>query len=497
MQLVALPRRSLQQIETLAAPLEGLNEGRGITKLKSDESVRLSNFVPRSDGLYARAGTRKWVSGLNGAVESIVTWGDRRMFAATGSALYEIRQNVAIPSGNGFMSGRWSGDTISNPAGQFLVVSNGMDGIRVFNGSSWTSPGISGVDSTLLAGPIWHQRRVFAYEKGTLNVWYLEASAFGGVASPLPIGALCQRGGEIVALASLDRDKAKNREDMLVILTSNGEVIIFNGSNPALAESWSLQGVYQGPLPVGWRPFGKIGGDLVMLTVDGMITVPGTLAKPNSQQPDATLTDRVSATYAVDAHYRLKAGWQVVDSDADDGLVIINRPGGEQLANAEKAWTELRGMPATAWGMTLDGTFFGTASGEIKRYGIGHDDDGVGIEALAVSAYWRPGRNRLATVRRLRPLMRSVPIKPHLAVITDYAQPAASYPAPEAVGGSTWDFPWQGDNRPWQSPLEKTTWDWRMASGKGHAIATVFSVKTRAPLVYNGMDVMMEIGGPT
>jgi hypothetical protein len=489
--------------QNLPAPIGGLDESTSITATKPANALRLINFISQKDGLHVRKGTRTWGK-VPGSVEAMLGWAGQKQFACTKTGIFEVQRNIITPQLSGHTTGRWLGDMVANPDVQLLVVANGFDGVRMFNGSSWrdttgtiTSDTQPVVRPERLACPIWHQRRMTFYERGTLRVWYLRPGLAGGIASPIEVGPYCQRGGEIVAIASLQPSNALSTDNRLIVYTSNGEVVVYDYTNPDQAVKYG--GTYQIALPVGWRPFGLIGGKLAALTTNGLYALPDVVAKPESAQEITALTEPIYKSYDAEANYTLSPNWQVIETVAERGLVIINRPEGDQFGSSFGSWTYLQGMKATAWGETLNGVFFGDSDGTIRQYGAGSDDDpnGTSIYALCVGGYSNLGSPRLKRLARARPNLKSVPVDYSLRALSDYEEPDMTYPAPAAMTpGLGWDFPMDGTG-PWNTPKERTQWGWRNVSGRGHALSIAFSVNTRAPLVYRGCDLLLAPGGQT
>lgn len=480
---------------TIPASLRGIDQASPLNAMRPDSAIRLVNFIPRSDGLHVRAGQRKWADGL-GHVVSLLTFSDHKVFAASGGSLTEVRHGVKIPQLTGMLSDRWQGDTLVNAGARFLVAANGLDGPRVFDGTSWRTCAITGIDPTRWCCPVFHQRRMF-FGNGD-EVCYLGTGAIGGPAKRIPIKPYLKRGGRVVGLASMLGSNERNRADELVVLTSEGEILVYSGTDPDTAATWSQRGVWTCDKPMGWRPMSMLGGQPMVLTTSGLFRVPDMLAKPQSVRDYDAITTPVQDTYGGWAPKEQDANWQAIESPTDDGLLIVNLPDGNQVArSATGGWTELKGCTATAWAATRDHTFRATADGEVWHYGAGHHDDGQAIEALAVSAYSRLARGRKVKIVRARPDMTSVPVKSHVSFLADYAKPKDSYPAPIAEAGAPWGTAWDAENRPFDTPPEKNIWDWRTVSGQGHAIAGVFSVRTKAPLIYRGMDLIIGPGGMT
>lgn len=495
-------------------PLGGINDQDGFANMKAGDALRLVNFVPKPDGLHARAGTRLYVDGIDAGVESMFSFAGQRLFAATATAIYEIQQNVKTLISGGMLSGRWTSDMGANEAGPVMMIANGWNAPRAFNGS-WSAPTITGADASRslnpsrLSGVVWHQRRFFFFERGTRNVWYLAPGAFGGAARIMPLDGLFAYGSEIIAIGSLTADAGRNKSDRFVVLTSMGEIAVYSGTDPDNAATWDLDGVWSTDWPSGWRPLAPIGGKLAVTTKTGVYGIPAILGQDKENRQNTALSERIEKSFRRFEPQVTSAHWQVMDCNIEQGSIILNRPNGIPIIQSRTGgWWELGGFPITCWADMGGVVFFGTSDGQVRRYGAGYDDDASPqrpIECLMVDAYWNFGTNSLKHFTRVRPNMTEpkrrvtaagpeVSFRPRIEIVTDYALPKETYPAGQVgVGGMGWDFPFEGD-RPWQAQTPVKQWPWRGIAGRGTTGALVLSVNTRGPFRYEGADVEFTMG---
>src|SRR5690606_31868092 len=107
-------------------------------------------------------------------------------------------------------------------------------------------------------------------ERNSMDLWYLPVSSIAGAAEAIPMGQIFRRGGHIVTVQTWTVDAGEGADDMLVILSSNGEVAVYQGYDPTDASAWKLVGVFYLGRPVGQRPCIKFGGDLLIICEDGV-----------------------------------------------------------------------------------------------------------------------------------------------------------------------------------------------------------------------------------
>lgn len=74
-----------------------------------------------------------------------------------------------------------------------------------------------------------------------------------------------------MAMASWTRDSGNGIEDLAAFITSRGEVHVYSGTDPASADTWQRVGTFKIPEPVGRRCLIKVGGDVGILTTQGLV----------------------------------------------------------------------------------------------------------------------------------------------------------------------------------------------------------------------------------
>uniref|UniRef100_UPI001953D7D1 hypothetical protein n=1 Tax=Klebsiella pneumoniae TaxID=573 RepID=UPI001953D7D1 len=81
--------------------------------------------------------------------------------------------------------------------------------------------------------------------------------------------------------------------DLTVFVSSEGEVLIFSGTDPAAAATWQLKGRYQIGKPLGYRSLAKFGGDLAILTQDGLMSLGAVMRLDRTAAQQGALTRNI------------------------------------------------------------------------------------------------------------------------------------------------------------------------------------------------------------
>lgn len=518
------------------APLKGLNARDPINAVADGYALWLENLIPHSDGLALREGKERWRA-LSGPVLSLMTWGgtDRnaRLFAATQSTIVDVTlaNSATAASVTGLSGGIWSSDRMSNAGGHWLICCNGANGVRLYDGTAWSTAAITEADTTTFVDVAVHQSRAFFVKRGSLDLYYLDVGAIHGEAKRLPLAGLCRKGGTLTAVASLTTDGGRNSNDQLVAVTSEGEMIVYAGVSPHRAESWQLVGVFNVGRPVGRRCFVQMGAGLGYLASDGLMPVPDIVSKAKKDQPSAALTDAVHKAYA-SAYANAPANsnaWAAIESGPHE-LLIMNLPtqgGSLQLVQSAQTqgWCTFSNMGSNCWAMCGDDIFFGDTSGYVWRYGgakegpdvyplnnlslgsIGTGDE-IGqhldliqnpIQALMVDAYSALGSRQRKGLKRVRPhLDLTASARPRFESLAGYRRLPVAYTNALTYTDARrlWDsIAWSGTPQAWEGRDVSIVNQWRSIAGRGQALAMVMAVKSLAPMTYTGADLIYDTGG--
>lgn len=482
-------------IQMLPAPIGGIDENTNLLASKSDRAQRLLNLIAMPDGLHSRSGQTIWAKGLPGSVASMFQLYGDSVFACCSGEIWEIQHNVKTQLSTGHLSDRWQADTLSNPALKVCIAANGIDQPRYYHANGTGACAITGVETNQLMCPVWYANRMFFCKARTQELYYLKPGAYEGPASALPIDGLFQNAAPIIALGVIKGDSRKDSTDMLAAVTAWGEVAVFVGTDPDAAANWSRVGVYSTGYPMGWRPLAQVGGELMLLTTIGLISLPSIIAKSKADQRKLPITQQIYRTFGKWVGHSQHANWQLLETVADKGVIILNWPEASPHLLSNSAWSETSNMEATSWIDTGTVTLRGTKDGGIWQYGTSSHDDGAPIDFLAISHYQRAGGRRL-TVNRVRASMKSQPIAYHVGIMTDFKAAPEGFPftLPPAAGMPAWGFPWDPPQS-FTAPAEKEIWEWKLAGGSGTSFASVFAARSTAPLIYRGVDLMERTGG--
>lgn len=477
--------------------------------MKPTDAVALVNWWPLPTEVMMRKGYTAHLTGGAAQVESLMAYhgGTPKLFAAAGTAIYDATSTgTSFPAASvsTLTNARWQHVNFGTSGGQFLVICNGADSVRTFDGSAWATPAITNVTSSTLIAVCAHVQRLFFVESGTMRIWYLPAGAVAGAAASIDVGAYAQLGGSVQAIGSWTIDAGEGMDDHFVAVTTKGEVMVYKGSDPASATTWGLVGRFRIGAPLGRRCLMKLGGDLAVLTQDGVVPLSRALMT-NQTRPDVALSDRIRDAVLVATNaYSAQYGWELEYYPAAS-MLICNVPitAGSQVEqfvmNTQTgAWARWTGMHANCWEVFEGNLYFG-ASSAVYRGWNGYADNGTNIESLARGAYLAYGANgRTKRFTMARPLFRaSGTPSVAISINVDFADvdPVATISFSSSASAGIWGAGLWGTMK-WGGSALTLYRPWKNLSGIGHWGAVVVkSVSQGIDVRWGGTEIVYEFGG--
>jgi hypothetical protein len=440
---------------TLPAPIEGWDAQNELADMPEKRAIILDNWYPTTDKLNIRPGYSSWATGLGAPVETLIEYtpltGSGQLFGCANGNIYNVSSAGAVGAAvlSGLSNARWQYTNFGTAGGQFVIAVNGADAPINYNGTTWaTTPAITGPTAANLAWINKHQRRLWFGERDSLRAWYLPVNSIGGAALSFDFSGLAN-GGYIMAMGTWSRDGGDGQDDVAVFLTSEGQAIVYQGTDPAATATWALAGVFQIGKPIGRRCFRKAGADLLILTQEGVVPVSSILSIDRSQSERVALTAQVNKAfndYVRD--YGSLFGWEPFIYPRRT-MLLFNVPTSSSTAYQvvfnvlKKAPCRFTGIPALTWGLRNEDAYFGSSNGTVYKFDTGANDAGANINTDALQAFsYFKDTTRRKNFHGVKPIFDANGI-PQVAVEmnTDFRiLPPAAVPTSLGGTGGLWDF---------------------------------------------------------
>lgn len=506
-------RRAVSRTASIAAPVGGLNARDAIAGMPETDAVVMDNWFPDVAGVSLRAGSADWSTGYPAPVETLMGYksgATSKLFAAAGTAIYDATNGGTVGAAvvSGVTNARWQRTLFGTPGGMFLMAVNGADSLRRYDGTTWlalngaSTPAITGVATSLLIQVNVFKQRLWFVEKDSMRVWYLPVDSVSGALVSIDFGSRFKLGGTMLFMTTITINNSYGIDDYAAFITSEGEVAVYKGIDPANAATWSLVGIFRIGRPIGVRSYFKLAGDVIMITADGFVSLEKTALLDRNEKQTAISDKIVNAATADTSTYRANFGWEGIVHPLNNKL-IFNVPTSTTTSyqyvmnQINNSWCRFLGWNANCFELLNDVLYYGGATAVVKA-DTGTNDNGAAIiaDCLPAYSYFRVRGQKRFTM--CRPIL-SCTIQPvaNLELYTDFNT--------TPVGNSILLF--QDSSGPrWGATLwNRVLWrpgtprqyaDWYSLSGTGFAASLRFRVEAKnVTLAWSSTDVVYEPGG--
>ena len=306
--------------------------------------------------------------------------------------------------------------------------------------------GITGIPTSSFSYVWAYKNRLFFLEKDSLNAWYLPVDAIGGAATKLPMGGEFSLGGKLLFGSTWSLDTGIGLKDNCIFVTDEGEIAVYDGTNPATAADWVKVGRYQMGKPRGPKAFFRAGGDVVTATDIGLVPVSQAL------QTDASVLSARAVSYPIETAWNDAVSLRTADWDCivwpERQMVVValptvnEQPPEMYVVNARTgAWAKFTNWSGTCLEIFNGRLFFGSQEGKVVEAYVTGQDQGETFTATYVPLFNDMGAaTSIKTAKLIRATTRGPnQINAQLSVMEDYI---VSLPAPPAAAdipeGSEW-----------------------------------------------------------
>ena len=456
-----------------------------------------------------------------------VSGGAERIFVANATTLFDVTSRTVTIVADGQKSGNWSSAQFSNAAGDWIIAVNdaGDPPLRSIDGMVWEAvvpppplpdpppdplpeppdpPAITGPPDTPVENGegltyVWKYRnRLFFIQGGSMNAWYLGINSIGGALLQIPLAGSTRLGGDLLFGAVLSVDAGDGMDDKIVFVTTLGEALVFTGSNPGDPANWRQEGRFTVGEPLGQNAHTNIGGDLMVLTVEGIVPLSQAIQKAGGTLEQAMLTRNIKPLWRDEVTEKRRYPWTIKKWD-EAGAVFVAMPGGKVndrsclvANNATGAWARFApNYDAQFFLKMSDNWFFGTQDGVVMLAERTGYDDGLPYTATLVGG-WEMFQQPSAHVvwHQARAVFKAPmgqPFVPQLSATTDF-QITMPPPPPAGVDSSTllevwdqgnWDLARWDQAEPLKAPIRNTMWVSIGQTGFTHAPVVQVTVGQR------------------
>lgn len=353
----------------IPAPTLGINAVDGLSEMGPRDAIYSYNMYPGQYGLKVRNGYEEHATnvGVAGGGRTLIPYkgsslAEDTLFCTSQEGIFDITASGSVfvaletfPTQNS-TSGYGQFSAYETIGGRYMLYCDEANGYYYYDedASDWVKPGVgdvTGVDPANLVAVTIHKERIWFVEKNTGAAWYLPVGQVVGAATRFNFGSRFKVGGYLVNLYSWTVDGGEGLDDYFVAVSSAGDVIVFKGTDPAVAANWGLQGSwFIGQPPAGRRVAGSFGGELYLLSSYGVIPITKLLSGAVVQEQNSAISERITPLIKAQmSNLRNSLGWEV-QLIPDGNLLIVSVP----IVDGNRDIQFVQSLNKTGWGIYRD-----------------------------------------------------------------------------------------------------------------------------------------------
>lgn len=517
---------------TFPAPTSGINSIVNLYGMDPRDCILSVNIDATTYGMKVRPGYNEYANGFAAglAIQTIIPYtgsmddgSEDRLWAANNDGVYIIDTTTTTPvkdidwADKSVESGRCSFTQFTNDGGaHFLLVADENNGLLLYTESTglWSFPGVTGPaggDADIVFVMSW-KNRMWYIEKNSTSAWYSDVGVFGGALTEFNFGSRFRYGGILSVLADWTLDSGEGPDDYIVAVSSAGDVIVYSGTDPSSSATFGLIGLwFIGAVPFGRRMISLYGGDMLVLSTYGLISMGALLEGKDPFSLEASLSWKIQSFLNTDLQSTSNQfGWEI-KIHPNVSRLIISSPKSGSAAYTQyvydlnlKAWSIWQDVPIITSEQYNKEFYFGSVGPDVWK--VEGTQDNVTIANPVIDARqigWQlltsyqdmESPEVFKRMQFIRPIFLAES-KPSYTVRAHYDYDLSELAAPpNALVGATgiwdsslWDIGlWGGGAVPFQPPVG--------AYGMGKTVAIVLSGRSLTECTLVAMGVIWDTGG--
>lgn len=373
---------------SLPFPVGGENSRDPILEMDQQYAISLTNVIPQGSYGELRNGYRVHSTMGSGPVQFMYEYsqqsGTRQLITAANGNLYNATALgvSATAIGTGYSSNWWEATTYLNK----MIMVNGVDQPTQWDGTTLSDAPYTGIatDSNLYDVCVFKERLYFI-PKNDQSFWYGATGTVTGALTEFEVGDFLTKGGYLQAISSWTTNTGSGMQDLLVLISSEGEILTYSGTDPA--SDFALEGRFFIPKPLGERKCAKnVGADLFFLHREGVTSLGSLMQGVDASGAYTQFNDLIAPTYArASQRYGDNTGWELCFYPANNWAIInvptaSNSNSYQHVMNTRTgAWCRFTGIRAVSWCTFNNLVYFGGHAGTVYQANYGGNDNGEPI----------------------------------------------------------------------------------------------------------------------
>lgn len=511
------------QSTTIPAPIGGWDAFSPISAMPPQNAIQLINWFPQPGYIELRNGFVNYAdTGTGEPVETVMGYQGlditaNALFAVSDGDVFDVTGgSSSATSITGLANSRVQSTMFNNGTVAVRWCCNGDDDPFYFDGSTWTVTSITGVTGPDIVSVTPYRNRLWGVLKDSTKACYLGLNAIDGAAVAFDVGAQFPRGGFLQAIGTWSSSNTNGPQEYIGFISSYGDIAVYLINDPTSSGSVFYLGTSQVGSPIGRRCTCKLGSDLGLLCIDGLVTLSMTLNYDRAVIQANSLSANIrTAMTAAAQRYGDQFGWQAI-SYPRNTMVILNVPLSENnqqqqyvMNSITRAWCEFEGQYANCWEVFEDRAYFGNNDGVVclADEAAGDEDQTLsGVVKGAFNPYGIPGNiKQWKMILPLVTINTAYPVNPEMGINIDFADDAVLDPIDftDASIVAIWNDPdtlW--DEALWPGDILASQWVTVVGVGRYASIVMTVDVPWDATILsapmtlrINSFTVQLSAGG--
>ena len=236
---------------TLPAPHQGWNARDPVQAIPPTQAERFTNVISSHDGISPRRNPliHASISSSIEPTELMVHVGSiETMFCGADGGIWDVSSAgfVATPAVTGLTNTKFCWTNINGR----LVWANGEDAPQSYDGAAWSTQPLSvasgepAASADKFAGVYSFKNHTYWWRPDQLGFYYSTLDSIGDALRFFDLSYVARKGGDLLTMTRYTHDGGSGPDDYPVFVTTAGEAIVYQGTNPNDANAWALVGVF-------------------------------------------------------------------------------------------------------------------------------------------------------------------------------------------------------------------------------------------------------------
>jgi len=506
------------QASSTPSPVGGWDAISPIAAMPPQNAVTLANWFPQPGYVELRRGFIEHCdTATGGPVETLMGYQApdatlNALLAASAGDIFIVTGSTPVSVGSGFSNNRWQSVNFITSGGAFRWMCNGDDTPQVYNGATLTPTVITGVTPEDMIDVTIYKSRLWTVMRDSTVAAYLPLDSIQGAATEFDVGTYFRNGGYLSTIGTWSTDTNDGPNEFIAFISQYGDVAIFQIGDPGNPAEVNYLGTSSISTPIGRRCLSKIGSDLGIITIDGVLPLSNILSYDKAALIGASITKNIRQAMTNSAReFSANFGWQLI-SYPRNTMAILNVPLVENITQDQYvmntitgAWGRFEGQNGSCWEVFEDRAYFGGNDGIVRLADEAAGDENQTLRAdmrCAFNYYGERGREKRWTM--IRPnitIDTTFPVLPQMGLNVDFGENAEMSPVEFDTGAeiAVWDQSlW--DEAQW--PGTSTQANWFSIGGMGYCSSVRMTVEipwsedlfAARELKVNGFDIIYAYG---